>query len=77
MQSAARPFLGASMRREEDFQRSKKLLAGQIPLINVYKQQDTFKFVEFPEDRLCLNKRPPCCIYDNGMILAEERFLPG
>jgi hypothetical protein len=64
------------MRREEDFQRSKNTLAGQVPLINVYKQQETFKCAAFPEDRLCLSSASPYCIIDEGIIGAYERYFP-
>lgn len=64
-------FLACSMRREEDFQRSKNILAGQIPLINVHK--DFFSITSFPQERICLNKESPFTIAVDGTVLTTEK----
>ena len=75
IRESALPVFTASMRREEDFQRSKEKLAGQIPLINIYKQIDNFILSDFPEERLCLNSASPISIYEGGNAVPQYRYI--
>ena len=62
------------MRREEDFQRSKDPIVGQVPLINVFANADSFKIQEFPDDQICLDRSTPYTLDGRGAIYISERY---
>lgn len=59
------------MRREEDFQRTQ--VAVNVPLISVSQEFSTFKKTEFPNERICLERKKPFTEFYYNKTYPEYR----
>src|SRR5690242_5559069 len=62
----AQPFYQASMKREEDFQRTQGIV--NIPLISLSSERSSFKKESFPSNLICLERTNPYDISYNSIM---------